>query len=276
MTLVHDARTCRLGEGALWHPGRATLYWFDILAKRLLTQGAESWRFEEHVSAAGWIDATRLLVASETALLTLDLDSGAREEVCPLEADRPDTRSNDGRADPWGGFWIGTMGKAAEPDAGAIYRYYRGALRRLFAPITISNAIAFSPDRRWAYFTDTATRVIQRVALGDADGWPIGAPEVFAHAEGSPDGAVCDAAGNLWNAEWGSGRVTVYSPQGAVMRRVPLPAKHVTCPSFGGADLGTLFVTSARVGLGAADAAQGQTFAIPGMGPGLPEPRVIL
>jgi len=135
MTSVFDDRRCELGEGPLWHPGRKQLFWFDILGKRLLTRtddGARDWQFSELVSAAGWVDDENLLIASETALFRFDLDSGARSEVCALEADQPNTRSNDGRADPQGGFWIGTMGKTAEPGAGAIYRWFRGELRRLF------------------------------------------------------------------------------------------------------------------------------------------------
>ena len=81
-------------------------------------------------------------------------------EIAPLEADNPVTRSNDGRADPWGGFWIGTMGFNAEPQAGAIYRYYKGEVLPIVRNITISNAICFAPDRSCAYYTDTPTRQI--------------------------------------------------------------------------------------------------------------------
>ena len=138
---LFDARTCALGEGPLWHPERGQLFWFDILGKTLLSRQGDktlSWRFDECVSAAGWIDRDTLLVASETALWRFDLNGAERSLVVPLEADQPLTRSNDGRADPWGGFWIGTMGFNAERGAGAIYRYYKGALRQLFAEITIS------------------------------------------------------------------------------------------------------------------------------------------
>ena len=92
----------------------------------------------------GWIDEDRLLVASETALWVMDLESGDRDHVTALEADNPVTRSNDGRADPWGGFWIGTMGKAAEPGRSAIWRYYRGEMRRLFPGLTITSQIYLS------------------------------------------------------------------------------------------------------------------------------------
>ncbi len=116
-----DDRACKLGEGPLWHPERKQLFWFDILGQKLLTRtdsGPIEWHFDEIVSAAGWVDDSTLLIASETALFTFDLNSAESEFIAPLEADTPATRSNDGRADPWGGFWIGTMSKTAETGAG--------------------------------------------------------------------------------------------------------------------------------------------------------------
>ena len=123
MSRVYDDTVCSLGEGPLWHPTRGQLYWFDIHGSTLHTNenGAHrSWSFDENVSAAGWTDDTHLMIASETRLFRFDVETGASEDICGLEADNPDTRSNDGRADPWGGFWIGTMGKAAEPGAGGL------------------------------------------------------------------------------------------------------------------------------------------------------------
>lgn len=279
---VHDTTRCSLGEGPLWHPTRQKLFWFDIIGKRLHTAG-QQWQFSEHVSAAGWIDQDTLLVASETALFGFDLNTGDRSDFCALEADNPVTRSNDGRADPFGGFWIGTMGKNAEPGAGAIYRFFKGELRQLFGSVTISNAICFAPDRTCAYFTDTATGVIQRQALDQTDGWPVGDPEPFldfSDQNFGPDGAVTDADGNLWNAQWGASRVACYAPDGSFLRAVDLPAAHTSCPAFGGPDLTTLFCTSAAEGIEpevlAAEPAHGQTFAVPQTARGLAEYQVLL
>ena len=280
---VFDARACHLGEGPLWHPGLGQLFWFDILGRRLLTRGADGpreWQFGEHVSAAGWIDERRLLIASESRLFVFDLGSGAERTLTALEADNPATRSNDGRADPQGGFWIGTMGKAAEPGAGAIYRWYRGELRRLYGGISIPNAICFAPAGDRAYFADSPTRKIQTVAL-DAEGWPVGEPRTFADlgpGGGVPDGAVCDAAGNLWNAEWGAGRIAAHAPDGRLRHRIAVPARNVTCPAFGGPGLGDLHATSAQEHIAAADLteADGRTFRIAGAGRGLAEHRIIL
>ncbi len=284
--MLFDDRPCRLGEGPLWHPERGQLFWFDILEKRLLTRdasGPRHWQFDHHVSAAGRIDYDRLLIASEVALSTFDIRSGAQDVVVPLEAENPVTRSNDGRADPWGGFWIGTMGKAAEPDAGAIWRYWRGELRQLFAPITISNAICFAPDRRHGYFADTARRTIWRTALDGRDGWPAGEPEVFIdlNAQGlNPDGAVCDAEGNLWIAEWGAGRVACHAPDGHFLRALTVGGRHASCPAFGGTDLMNLYVTTASDGLPddvrRAEPENGCTFVLGPDARGLPEHAVEL
>ncbi|MFQ5623158.1 MAG: SMP-30/gluconolactonase/LRE family protein [Paracoccaceae bacterium] len=285
-TEIFDPTVCTLGEGPLWHPELGQLFWFDIMGKALLSRaGGETqrWGFDEHVSAAGWLDRGTLMIASETALIRFDLASGKSETVVPLEAGNPRTRSNDGRADPWGGFWIGTMGKNAEDGAGAIYRYFRGELRQLYAPITISNAICFSPDRRFAYFADTRARTVWRQTLKETDGWPLGGAEVFLDftRDGiNPDGAVCDADGFFWNAQWGAARLSRFNAAGALISEIPLPTDHITCPAFGGSDLRTLYATSATQGLGkdklAAQPDAGKTFATAVHVAGQEEHRVVL
>ena len=285
--MILDSRACELGEGAFWHPLRRQVFWFDILGKKLhsVEDGQpRTWTFVEMVSAAGWVSRDVLLIAGERDLFLFDLETEEIETVAELEADDPGTRSNDGRTDRQGGFWIGTMGKRGgdDPGRGSIWRWYRGELRRLYPGLTIPNSICFSPDGRFAHFADTLTHRIQRVAL-DADGWPVGAPEVFIDlsAEGIlPDGAVVDAAGNLWNAQWGAGRVACYGPDGRFLKAVPMGASQTSCPAFGGEGLATLFCTTAREGMDAAalaaDPDAGKTFAVQGLGPGLPEPQVIL
>jgi len=282
---IHDDRACLLGEGPLWHPERHQFFWFDILNNRLLTRerGAQKhWDFNENVSAAGWTGRDSLLIASETQLFDFDLTTGAQTHVCPLEPDDPATRSNDGRADPQGGFWIGMMAKRGLLNPGAIYRYYRGELRLLYPGIAIPNAISFSPDGTLAYFTDTRDARIMAQPL-DGHGWPKGDSHVFAdlRAEGLfPDGSVIDADGNMWNAQYAAGRVAVYGPDGRFRNAVAVPGKYSTCPAFGGPDLTTLYCTSARQDADpdalASHPENGMTFAITNAGKGQPEHRVIL
>ena len=276
---ICDTRPCELGEGAFWHPERQQLFWFDILSARLLSfdgTGPLAWQFDEMHSAAGWIDRDTLLLASETGLWRFDIGSGLRERLVEIEAEDDRTRSNDGRADPHGGFWIGTMGKHAEPGAGAIYRYLDGKVTRLYDSISIPNAICFSPDGRIAHFADTRRQIIWRVEL-DADGWPCGEREVFLdlRAQGLfPDGAVIDAEGGLWNAQWGAGRVARYLPDGQFDREILVGGRHSSCPAFGGPDLRRLYITTAREGIEHPDAAQGLLYQADGPVAGLAEPRV--
>jgi sugar lactone lactonase YvrE len=286
--MIFDTTACELGEGALWHPGRQALFWFDILHKRLHMKGAGGltvWEMPELTSAAGILDDDRLLIASESALSVFEIATGSQSRLVALDAEDTGTRSNDGRADRQGGFWIGTMGKRGPQDVGrgAIWRFYKGELRWLFPGITIPNSICFTPDGRFAHFSDTPTQKVWRVAL-DAEGWPVGAPEVFLDltAEGLyPDGAVIAADGTFWNAQWGAGRVAAYAPDGTFLRAVTFDGSSQTsCPAFGGPDLTTLFCTSAQEGMDAATRAAnpnaGMTFTAPDTATGLPEPVVIL
>lgn len=285
--MIFDTRRCELGEGAFWHPIRNQLFWFDIIGKKMhsIEKGEpRSWSFVEMVSAAGWLSRDHLLIAGERDLFLFDLESEDIETLVELEADKPTNRSNDGRADRQGGFWIGTMSKRGDkdPGAGAIYRWYHGELRKLFGGITIPNAICFSPDGSTAYFADTVTQAIQKVAL-DAEGWPCATPEMFVDLapEGLyPDGATVDAEGNLWNAQWGAGRVASYSPQGKFLRAITFDAPHTSCPAFGGPARSTLYCTTALEGMSDTDRAAflmaGATFSADAGVTGLAEPPVDL
>lgn len=280
--MIFDDRRCELGEGPLWHPEREQLFWFDILNRKLYSrtaEGPQEWSFPEYVSAAGWISRDELMIASESGLSRFHLGTGSRDTVAA--AGSPATRSNDGRADRQGGFWFGTMGKKAEKGAGAIWRWYRGELRQLFPEISIPNAICFTPDGTAAHFADTVTGQVMKVAL-DFSGWPKGRPQVWLDltAEGlNPDGAVIDAYGNFWNAQWGASRVAAYAPDGSFLRSVAVPgAPQSSCPAFGGPELTTLHVTTALEHMSLADRllhpGSGQVFAFGGIAKGLPEPQV--
>ncbi|MEM9793059.1 MAG: SMP-30/gluconolactonase/LRE family protein [Pseudomonadota bacterium] len=248
--------SCHLGEGPLWDGTH--LWFFDILGRTMyrlndLGDTLESWEGERMASAAARTSGAGMLVATETDITVFDRESQSGDTICDLEADQPDTRSNDGRADRQGGFWIGTMGKSAAPGAGALYRFYKGELRCLRRGITIPNSICFSPEGKTAYFSDSALGIIYRWMLGP-DGWPVGAPVPhyqFSSPDELPDGAVVDSSGALWVAVWGGARVQRITEQGEAREAVEVPVPQPSCPAL--TPDGRLFITTAREGMGPAD-----------------------
>lgn len=278
---LYDENVCQLGEGILWHPERKQVFWFDITRKQMRSRiGAEAlvWQFDEQISSAGWIDSSTMLVASETALNHLNLDSDVTRIIVPLEADNPRTRSNDGRADPWGGYWISTMGKLAEEGMGSIYRFYRGKLTKIYSGLTIPNSICFSMHKRFAFFSDTMSSKIMRQSL-DSHGWPQGRAEVFIDMSSKrlkPDGAIIDANDHLWVAQWGAGQISRYKEDGTLDRVLKLPVRQPSCPAFGGNDLSTLFFTSASEGLLVPDQHDGKVWCLDTELKGVCEPCVKL
>lgn len=278
---------CTLGEGPLWHPVRERLYWFDIVNGKMYSANEfggqmRQWNFGEPASAAGWLDRETLVIATASGLQKFDIHSGQWETLADLEADNPVTRSNDGRVGPDGSLWIGTMGRALEKEAGAYYRFRRGKVMPLFDKVSIPNATCFSPDGKIAYLADTRLQVIWKWAL-DASGNPTGDKEVHINLRDdnlNPDGAVCDAEGYLWNAQWGSSRLARYAPDGTLDSVIDLPVSQPTCPAFGGEDLKTLFITSASENL-SEDALEaqpdaGRCFMMKVDVPGLAEHQLVL
>lgn len=248
-----------LGEGAIAHPDRESLLWFDILRRRLCERAFSGGEIRVHElevmpSAAALVDARRILVATEIDLRLFDLDAGAFRSICPFLADAHNLRSNDGRVHPSGAFWISSMGKQAERQAGAIWWFRGGTMKLLFDKITIPNAICFTPGGRTAYFADSDKATIWQVAVDQDTGLPTGEPVVFkqfTREEGDPDGAVVDADGHIWTAAWGASAVHAWNPDGTRFDSCRLPVSQPTCPAFFGPRLDELVVTSAREKMGA-------------------------
>jgi sugar lactone lactonase YvrE len=287
-TTILSKQHCHLGEGCTFDPATGTAWWLDILERTLFQADLESGGITSHAlpvmaSVLAVIDDRRQLLAADDGLYVRDVGDGRLTPHTPLEADNAATRSNDGRVHPCGALWIGTMGRQAEEGAGAIYRFHRGELTRLYPGITIPNAICFSPDGATAYFADSREDILHRVAIDPANAMPIGNPEtLYDHRSGagSLDGAVVDAEGLIWNARWGGGCVDVYTPQGERVRSIRVPAKQPSCPVFVGRALDRLLVTSAWEGMDekarAADPHHGRTFILDVGAVGRPEPRLLL
>ena len=286
-TQILCSEHCHLGEGPTYDVMTDTAWWFDIREAKLFEAHLPSGNIRIHLlgkmaSALGRIDAARQLIVAEDGLYVRDIADGAMTLFRPLEADNPATRSNDARVHPSGTFWIGTMGRKAEPGRGAIYALHRGKISTLFPGISIPNSICFSPDGATGYFADTARNVLYRVALNPATGLPRAEPEVLLRHTGigGLDGSVVDADGLIWNACWGGGRVDIYDQQGERLRSLRVPASQSSCPAFVGPGLSRLLVTSAWQDMDtaarAADPQAGQTFILDVAARGRAEPDVKL
>lgn len=265
---------CQLGEGPTFDAAADALFWFDIVSCRLMEMRWSDRATTVHdlpfmASAIAAVDAGRQALVTETGIHLRDRRTGALSLIQPIEADDPATRSNDSRVHPSGAFWIGTMGKKAGREAGAIYWYRGGELKPLFPRISIPNSICFSPDGSTAFFADTAVNRLWRVDCDPATGLPSGEPRLFLDHKGVAggiDGSVMDADGLLWNARWGAGALDCYDGNGTRLRRIDIPARQSTCPAFVGAAGDRIVVTSAWQGMDAAtreaDPHAGKTFLV--------------
>lgn len=270
----------RLGEGPLWDSDKQVLYWVDILNHRVHVFEPSSgddchWDVGGVGSALALMAGEKLLLAMGDRITTLDLTSGAVDTLTTLTFDTPGTRFNDGKCDPQGRFWVGTL--SPELGTAALYRYDPdGSVHTMETGLTISNGLGWSPDGNSFYLIDSPQRKIFAYRFDGATGEisdrciavDLGDEPV------EPDGLAIDRDGNLWTALWDGWAVACFSPAGKALGRVNLPVQRPTCPTFGGPDLSTLYVTTASVGLSQQEIQQGfyagDVFAIAAPTPGLP------
>lgn len=252
---VVSSYAATLGEGPRWIDGR--LYWLDIVNRQLrIHQPGADERVLELPFMPGCIESCgngRLAVAWEQGLACLDPESGESESICDPEADRPKTRFNDGGIDPAGRLWAGTMGYEGEPELGTLYMFdFEGQPQERLSPVTISNGIVWSPDGQTMFYIDTPTRAVQAFDFDVESGEIANGRPVLHITDGAamPDGMAIDADGNLWIALWDGNAVVCGDPRtGKWIDRVEVPVQRVSACAFGGDDLRTLYVTTARLGL---------------------------
>lgn len=272
------------GEAATWDAERDTLWWVDInrFLIHALTNGAmRSWIFEEPVVALSLTTGERLLVALGSGVMLWSPDDGGREELARFDG-WPAQRLNDGRTDPAGRFWVGSMANNVGPQGESLeVRDGEGKLFRLGAGlevclegIGIANTLCWSRDRRTFYFADTLRNEISAFAYDHETGAiSEKRPFLSGFGRGLPDGSAIDAEGYVWNCRYGGSCVVRVAPGGAVDRIVELPAQNVTTCCFGGPDLATLFITTASAGRGERERLAGSVFAFDSGTRGLPENR---
>jgi sugar lactone lactonase YvrE len=244
-----------LGEGPAWDAAAGRLIWVDItrsVVHELFPDGrSRAWEIPEHVGAAVPRAQGGLLLAIRSGFAALAGD-GSVSVIAPVEADDDSTRMNDGKCDPQGRFWAGTMAYAETPGAGSLYRLDPGgAVHRVLTSVTISNGLGWSPDGAVMYYADTATGGVDMFGFDAASGTLTGRRRLITvdPAGGSPDGMTVDDEGCLWVALWGGGAVRRYRQDGTLDAEIPLPASYVTSCAFGGQDGGDLYITTAADGL---------------------------
>jgi len=276
-----------LGESPVWSAAEQALYWVDIIAPSLNRFDPASGRnvampMPESIGCFALRERGGYIVALRSGIWLARADGSLERQVAAAPYDRSHHRFNDGRCDRQGRFWIGSMNERRDANTAALLRLDADfALTRVLDDMMISNGLAWSPDGRTMYHADTPTRTVCAYAY-DA-GPPLPANRrVFAKWEGEterPDGGAIDSAGNYWTAFYRGGEVLQLSPLGDVLARYPVPAMCPTMCAFGGEDLRTLYVTSARQERDADELARlpdsGGIFAMRVDTPGLPEPQFI-
>ncbi len=248
-----------LGEGTLWSVSHQSLFWVDILGKRLhrytpAANARHSWQFDEEISAvAERMHAPELLITLRRGFAYFNTKSGSVQHLHQPEPERSGNRFNDGKCDAKGRFWGGTMDFECQQPTGALYRYdAQGVCTRMADGYAVTNGPTWSQDGKTLYFNDTVKARIHAFDF-DPDTGEISNQRVWlelSQGDGFPDGMTTDADGLIWIAHWGAGCVTCHHPTSAAeLARICLPTRHITNCTFGGEDLKTLFITSACFGL---------------------------
>lgn len=247
-----------LGEGALWHPHEHCLYWVDIMKSELHFYDPES-RKGRSLSTKSYVGTVvpteefgEAIVALQDGIYRIDTKTGTRTLIVnPLPG--PPVRFNDGKCDPSGRFWVGTLHMDGTRNQSQLFRLDAdGSLHEMLSDVSISNGIVWTADRKRMYYNDTPTLTVQVFDYNDETGDISNRSIAFniPGGHGYPDGMSIDAEGMLWIAMWGTGSINRYDPQsGALLHQVKVPASHTTSCAFGGPDLKTLYITTARAEL---------------------------
>lgn len=241
------------GESPVWDAAGGCLFFVDIQAPALFrldpaTGALEQWAMPSAIGSFGLTVDGRAIVALKDGVHLFDFRTGRFEFVVAPEPDKPGNRLNDGKVGPDGRFWVGSMDDTpAKQPVAALYRIdHDGRCTRMAEGVITSNGLAWSPDGRTLYHSDSRQAVLWAYDYDLKTGDIANRREVrrFADADGRPDGATMDAEGFYWSAGVSAGCLNRIAPDGTIARKVTMPCPAPTMPCFGGADLKTLFVTS--------------------------------
>lgn len=250
-----------LGEGPCWDSRAQCLWWLDIFGEAIhryepATGRTQMFRTTQRPGCLGVRAKGGLIVAMGDSFHGFDPSSGEFRRLVTVQPKVTDVRMNDGKCDRQGRFWSGTVFEADGKASQAIASLYRLdadlSCSSVVEGLTCSNGLAWSPDSRILYFTDSATPYVWACDFDGASG-EIEHRRVFIDLsadEGVCDGATVDSEGCYWLTMPFKGKVRRYDPSGKLMLDIALPADTPTCCEFGGADLNVLYVTTATLGRG--------------------------
>lgn len=252
--LIFDAQA-ELGEGPVWDAKQERLFWVDIEKGRLhchypLTKENQHWDFEEMIGAVSIMSDGNLLLALASGLAAFSLATTKLKRLNILENTDPSIRFNDGKCDPNGNFWIGTMHKGFLPGSGNLYKvdHQLGPTLQI-EKTTISNGMAWSSDDSRFFYIDSPTFEVAVFDFDNVSNLISNRKSLFKipSSYGAPDGMAIDDEDMLWIAHWGGGCVRRWNPaNGKVLQEISVDAPHVTSCCFGGKDLNMLYITTAR------------------------------
>lgn len=252
--LMFDAKAT-LGEGPAWDEKTQTLYWVDILQKKIYAGTELLAELDDLIGCLAPRKNGNLILGKRASFVDFDLNTSQQTVLASL-SESATNRMNDGKCDPAGRFLAGTMDMNEKEASGSLYLFDGRGVTRLFDGIRISNGLAWSRDYKTFYYIDTPTREVKAFDYDISTG-EIANPRVVIHVPeslGWPDGMTSDTEGNLWIAMWGGTQVTRWNPNtGQLLEQIPVPALQSSCPVFGGRDRNELYVTSARVGMSEVD-----------------------
>ena len=267
-TLALDARA-QLGECPLWSVAEQALYWVDISGRAIHrfnpTTGADQqWPMPCEPGCITLAASSGLVAALRDGFYRFNPNSGVLKKIADAPYDTREFRFNDGRCDAAGRFWAGAMFEPRTSERAAVYCLEKGQARVGWGEqdgfgVKVSNGMAFASDGRSVFQSDTPTHTIYQFDFDMARG-AVGSRRVFARCSdnrgvpdyaGRPDGAAIDADGNYWSAQYEGARVLRFAPSGDVTGVVHVPARRTTMIAFGGPQLKTLFITTAREGANA-------------------------
>jgi len=254
--LVLDAKVM-LGEGAIWHSKEKKLYWIDIEGRALHLYDPNAnkdflFQTGERIGTVVPVQNGGALVALQNGIHKIDINTGQLELVVnPLEDAQK--RFNDGKCDPKGRFWVGTMALDGRKEASELYRLDKDkTIHSVLDKVSVSNGIVWSADKKTMYYIDTPTSMVQAFDYDNKTG-SLSHRRIVVQipkADGYPDGMTIDAEGKLWIALWGGGAVVRYDPiTGKMLQKVEVPAPNTSSCAFGGENLDILYITTARIKL---------------------------